>query len=295
VAVLDINFSEASRLFSAGIFAEMSKKGESGVFARLLVELGLSQRLDALSLVRDVFNAVYTHLCTEGNRDEYVYKAALTHKVLLGKHSLNTASMMTEFRVGKSRADIVILNGTATVYEVKSERDSLRRLDSQLDEYRKVFAQVCVLAPETHVDGILAVAPADVGVMCLGKRHRISQVRNPVNNPGRICPIALFEVLRSAEAKQILINLGFEIPAVPNTLLHSVLRNQFEKLNPILLHQEMVKVLKTTRSLKMVGDLLPRLPSSLHLAALMQNVPAKHHENLVKAINTPLSEALNWR
>ncbi|MEI9986083.1 MAG: sce7726 family protein [Aliidongia sp.] len=53
---------------------------------------------------------------------------SVTQKILMGKHSLRTASMLNEFRAGSCKADLVILNGTATVYEIKSERDSLTRL-----------------------------------------------------------------------------------------------------------------------------------------------------------------------
>jgi hypothetical protein len=61
-----------------------------------------------------------------GLRDKYVYKAALTQRVLMGKHSLRTACMLSEFRVGDRKADITILNGTTTVYEIKSDRDWAR-------------------------------------------------------------------------------------------------------------------------------------------------------------------------
>jgi len=87
--------------------------------------------------------------------------------------------MLTEFRVGECKADLAILNGTSTVYEVKSERDSLSRLERQVAAYAKVFASVYVIAAETHVSAVIASVPKDVGVLCLNGRYQISPVREP--------------------------------------------------------------------------------------------------------------------
>lgn len=291
---IEIQLSAASRLFSTAVIKEMSKKGESALFARLVKEAGVQEMVGRNLRVADAFDAVFSFLRAVGNRDEYIYKAALTHKVLLGTHSLNTASMLTEFRVGLSRADLVILNGTATVYEIKSERDSLKRLENQLEAYRRVFAQVCVIASEEYIDRILQLSPPDVGVLALGRRHRITTVRKPQNDPRRICPVTLFESLRISEAKQILRNLGIEIPAVPNTQMHSAIRTEFSRLDPASTHSQMVEVLKASRSLVSLGDLVDKLPSSLHAAALTVSLPRKLHGNLIAAINTPLERALGW-
>ena len=118
-----------SRLFSSAVFREMATKGRSAAFARLFRESSLANSHHSLSRVADAFEAAFTILRAGGCRDEYIYKAALTHRVLLGTHSLKTACMMTEFRVETCKADLAILNGTSTVYEIKSERDSLGRLE----------------------------------------------------------------------------------------------------------------------------------------------------------------------
>ncbi len=104
--------------------------------------------------VRNVFETAFSLLKREGSRHEYIYKSALTHKVLLGMHSLQTASMINGFRVGDCKADVVILNGTATVYEVKSKRDSLTRLERQIATYATMFAKVYVIAAEGRINAV---------------------------------------------------------------------------------------------------------------------------------------------
>ena len=283
-----------TRLFSSGVFREMAQKGQSRLFARLVGLAKVGDRCGSNATVGDAFDSAFHVLKTTGLRDEYVYRAALTHKVLLGTHSLRTACMLNEFRAGTCKADLAILNGTATVYEIKSERDSLTRLANQVENYKKVFAKVYVIAGETHVRGVLATVPEDVGVMCLSRRHQITTVREVTDRPDRICPATVFESLRSAEACAILKDLGVAIPDVPNTLLHAEIRECFRRLRPEDVHFAMVKTLKRTRDLAPLSQLVDRLPPSLHAAALSIRVRRSDHDRLVDAVRTPLGDAMAW-
>ena len=288
--------SALSRLFSASVLREMAKKGNSPLFARLLVDTGLltRQACAAIRTVGAAFEAAFVDLSQLGWRDEYIYRAALTHKILLGVHSLNTASMLTEFRVGTSKADVVILNGTSTVYEIKSERDSLARLENQLSNYRKVFAKIYVIASESHVQEVLNSTSSDVGVMSLGRRNRIRIERKTVDRSSFVCPVTICESLRSAEAATILRNLGVSVPNVPNTMLHGAMRECFTHLAPQDVHEQMVQTLKKTRKLASLSGLVDQMPHSLKPAVLATQVRHADHERLIKAMNTPLDEALTW-
>jgi hypothetical protein len=283
-----------SRLFSSSVVQEMAKKGRSPLFARLARQSRLPMLLSPSACVSALFDAAFALLKREGYRHEYIYKAALTHKILLGIHSLQTASMMNEFRVGECKADLAILNGTATVYEIKSERDSLSRLERQVAAYSTVFAQVYVIAAEGHVQAVAKVVPDFVGIMQLNRRYRISTLREAIDQPERTLPSAIFDSVRSAEARMILSSLGVTIPAVPNTRLHSVLREEFVKLDPVQAHAQMVRVLKRTRNLLPLSTLVDQLPSSLQTAALSVPLRKADHERLVAAVNSSLQDAMGW-
>lgn len=272
----------------------MSRKGRSPLFARLAHESLLFDRAAPSDYVHNLFDAAFSILKKKAHRHEYVYKSALTQNILLGKHSLKTASMLTEFRVGDCKADLVILNGTATVYEIKSERDSLNRLERQVSAYRRVFAKVCVIVGENHVDSVIDAVPGDVGVMCLSSRHQISSVRESLEQPERTSPVAIFDSIRLNEAKQILTRNGLSLPQVPNTELHSALREQFTKLPSEAAHIGMVQVLKQTRNLLPLVDLVGQLPISLQSAALSVPLRKVDHGRLLQAVNTKLSDAIRW-
>lgn len=286
--------SALTRLFSATVFREMAKKGRSGLFRRLIEHTDLFGHTDPRATVGDTFDSAFEILKVAGHRDEYIYRAAISHKVLLGTHSLRTASMLNEFRAGNCKADLVILNGTATVYEIKSERDSLARLANQIENYKRVFATVNVIASEGHIEDVLATVPDDVGVMCLSKRYQITTVRKAVDCPARICPVTVFESLRMAEGVAILRAMGVTVPHVPNTQRHAAMCDLFAALDPVALHVEMVRTLKRTRDLAPLGDLVDRLPNSLQAAALSVSVRRADHPRLVEAIATPLHAAMTW-
>ncbi|WP_459594903.1 sce7726 family protein, partial [Enterobacter hormaechei] len=86
---------------------------------------------------------------------------------MLGKHSLRTACMLNEFRIGSCKAALIILNGTGTVYEIKSERDSLSRLQNQITYSRKAFGKIYVIAGSDHIDDVLKTTESTIGVLSL--------------------------------------------------------------------------------------------------------------------------------
>lgn len=272
----------------------MAGKGRSATFARLIGQTGLLDGSFTGRTVGEAFDAAFARLRRAGARDEYVYRSALTHNILLGRHSLNTASMLTEFRAGSCKADLVILNGTATVYEIKSERDSLARLENQIRHYQRVFAKIYVIAGETHVADVIEAAPSTVGVLSLVRWDRISTIREASDCAASVCPVTIFESLRTAEACQILRNLGVDTPKVPNTQLHGALRERFQGLDSTAVHREMVKALKQTRNLAPLNALVDQLPASLQAAALSIQVRRGDHDRLVRAVSAPFEDALTW-
>lgn len=265
------------------------------MFARLLAEIELfSPDSLASETVSSAFDAAFSLLRRSSMRDEYVYRAALTHNILLGRHSLKTASMLTEFRAGTCKADLIILNGTSTVYEIKSERDSLTRLANQITNYRKVFAKIYVIAGEAHVQNIVESTPSDVGVMSLIRWDRIHTIREAVERYDHICPVTLFESLKVSEARAVLQALGAFVPEVPNTKLRAAMSECFSGLDAAAVHAAMVKTLKASRNSASLADLIDRLPASLQPAALSTHVRHADHERLVRAVRTPLSDAMTW-
>ncbi|MHA6332660.1 sce7726 family protein [Qipengyuania sp. CAU 1752] len=290
----DIQATALARFFSAGVLKELAKLGRSPLFVRLLHESRIPHDPDSAVPVSQLFEQAFDLLKERGNRHEYIYKAALTEKVLLGIHSLQTASMLNEFRIGPCKADLVILNGTGTVYEIKSERDSLCRLNDQIHAYSRVFAKVNVIVGKNHLKAVEKCVPKHVGIQVLSDRYQISSMREAEENASRTEAAAIFDAITLQEAKVILGRAGVSMADVPNTQRYSAWRKQFAQLDPEFAHRMMVKVLKGTRNLQSLESLLEEIPQSLYCASLSARLRAKERGRLVIALQTPLREAIAW-
>ncbi|WOD11147.1 sce7726 family protein [Pseudomonas sp. NyZ704] len=283
----------AARFFSAAVFHELLKSGRSAIFARLVKDQGLDIA-HSTSNVSQVFEYAFSLLKRKVYRNEYVYKTAIAQKVLLGAHSLKTASMIGEFRVGGNKADLVILNGTSKAYEIKSERDKLDRLAAQVVTYSQVFSSVEVLCAEKHLPDVLAVVPDFVGVSVLTDRFQISNFRKSIEEPGRTQPASILDAMTRREAVMVLKRLGIEAPDVPNTQMYAALKSIFESLPSEQIHKQMVHVLKNTRNLSRLVEAVDGLPASLTLYALTVPFGQRGRENLFSAMDTPVLEAIKW-
>lgn len=256
-----------ARFFSTSIIREFSQKRQPIFAQRLAQEAGIKLLADGNYTVRDFFEWAYKILGKMPNRHEYVYKNALADKVLLGTHSLNTSFMLTEFRSGSCKADVVILNGTSTVYEIKSERDGLERLSSQINSYRQIFDRINVIAGENHLTALESTLPNEIGILLLSKRFQIHEYRKAASNLTNVLPSQIFESLQRSEYLEILKQNGIETPNVPNTQIHGLAKQLFCTLSPAKAHQGMVNVLKLSRGSAPLKDFIRAVPKPLKAAA----------------------------
>lgn len=284
-----------SRVFSPAVVKELGKRGSSPLLARLLCESSIPDRLPENATLFDAFDMSYSLLKQMGNRDDYVYRSAIVQKIVLGKHSLKTCTLLHEVRSGKSKADLVVLNGVSTAYEIKSERDSLKRLPSQLQDYRETFAVVNVVTNPEQAEAILSIAPSDVGVIVLSSRFNLRVVREAQNVPERTSPLMMLSTLRVAEAVEVLQQLGVSFPEVPNTERWATLRECFEPLSPIEVQQAFTKVLKESRSSADSQDWIRDVPKPLRAAFLEAGKNPAIRKKLIETSNVSISDVLDWR
>jgi hypothetical protein len=65
---------------------------------------------------------------------------------------------------GRRRIDVAVVNGELAGYEIKSDVDTLSRLQGQADAYGQVLDRASVVVTQRHVDHALAVVPRWWGV-----------------------------------------------------------------------------------------------------------------------------------
>lgn len=89
---------------------------------------------------------------------------------------------------GKVVADVVVVNGELHGYEIKSDRDSLRRLDHQVQVYGQTLDRASVVVGEKFASRAEGLVPSWWGVGVarrVGRRVSISWLRRGDQNPER--------------------------------------------------------------------------------------------------------------
>jgi hypothetical protein len=256
-----------ARMFSGSVISDFVNKRRSEFMEGIIKESNLSRIIEPGMSLGGFYDSIYKHLL-KTYRNEYIYKNAIAEKILLGKHSLNTSFMLTEFRAADCKADTVILNGTSNVYEIKSEFDSLDRLQKQIQAYQKVFDLIHVITSPSQLEKVENVIDSKIGIMVLTERNTIKTIRDPKSGRNQVQPMIIFDSLRKAEYVSIIKDIFGFIPDVPNTLIYKKCKALFCKLSPEKAHDSMVNVLKKRGNSICLKEFILEVPNSLKAASL---------------------------
>lgn len=287
IAPASVSPGPLARLFSIRVWRELGDTGTSRTGAAIIKESScLPQWGQSLSdFLERAFHILATNL-----RSEYVFKNAIAEKILLGKHNLRTATMMTEFRAGTNKADVVILNGCSTAYEIKSERDTMFRLDDQILSYRKVFERVVVVTDSCHVDEVFDRIPADVGVTVLSDRYTLSEQRPPQADWSRLDSGEMFESLRRTEYLKILeTTIGWTSSGIPNGVLHREAKAAFRGIPIGILVPHFVEALKRRGQQDCPCAFLEKMPTALKGLAVSTHLMTVQQQRILAALALPAS------
>jgi hypothetical protein len=114
-----------------------------------------------------------------------------------------------EFWVPQSneRADVAVIGATMEGFEIKTERDSLKRLPRQADAYKRVFDRCHAVLAHRHVDEALEILPPWWGVQVVDNDLTFVTLRSAEPNDG-VDPETLVRLLWRDEAYAALCGLG---------------------------------------------------------------------------------------
>lgn len=106
----------------------------------------------------------YNNLISENLLNETVIKSNfIKHHAL--KKSPNRTITIFELNSANSRADISMINGSSEVFEIKTEYDSLIRLEGQINDYIKLYDYVSMIVPINKSDEVIEVIPDYIGII----------------------------------------------------------------------------------------------------------------------------------
>lgn len=126
-----------------------------------------------------LYSLLYTYY-----KCEYIYLNKFFINEILKNHDENH-TVLTELYVNKSQADLVVINETSTVYEIKTELDTLKKLPKQLKDYTRTFDKVYVITNKFYlrqVRNILKDRFNKVGICILDEDGSLKSIRKSKNH-----------------------------------------------------------------------------------------------------------------
>lgn len=178
----------------------------------------------------ECISEIYQYL-KRNYQNEYYYKNTLLNKLLLGVHSPKTTTALTEVPVGNSKADFILINGKAVVYEIKTALDNFERLDGQLSDYYKAFSRVVLVTSESNFEEAQKrLKDTPVGICILTSRGTLSMRKEPIEYTEELSKSIMFKILRKEEYEHILQGYFGELPQVSQFEYFRACKAKFESI-----------------------------------------------------------------
>lgn len=244
---------------------------------------------DSILTLADIFDFCFDKLKKE-YRNEYFYKNLIANKLLMGRHSLRTSTMLSEFRVGANKADCVIINDISTCYEIKTDFDNLNRLKGQLASYLELFDKVYVVVSDKHLKSVLIAVPEEVGIINLTNKNTLKEIKKAELVKSELNIPMLMHSLRSEEYKDLVESIYGYIPPVSNMEIFSACEELLLSCENGLVRNKYKKTLLKTRNID--KNFVHSLPSSLKITGINSDLKKKHRENLINNIHSTFSKDL---
>ncbi|WP_434690096.1 sce7726 family protein [Glutamicibacter sp. Je.9.36] len=243
------------------------------------------------STLADAYDSAFKYLFLN-RRNEYVFKNQIVSKIVFGRHSPRTASALLELHMGKSIADVVVINGTTTAYEIKTDLDDFSRLSSQLVDYTRHTEHAFVVVSDKRAHLAEQQIPDSVGLYSLRPNGALSLLRPSASHLDRFSTDNLFKLLRTSEAADLLHRVNGYEPDVPSGHLWLRMRELFKRLSIETVHKEVLVQLKKRNSnaTKLVSPL--EFPRSLRALAYSTELSRVGVERVHERLSTRASELL---
>ena len=264
-----------NRLFTRNILERVLHFKDEKLYKKIILEYKINEN-SKTNL--DFFMNIYKYM-SKNYRNEYFYQNTLFNKLLLGRHSLNTTIALTQIPIGNAKADFIMINGKAVVYEIKTELDSFERLENQLKNYYKGFNYVCVVTCEKNYKKLLEMLKGTkIGIYILTSENRLSLRVKPQMNNEYLEHEIIFKYLRKEEFENIVLKYYKELPKVTPVFYYEECFKYIKKIPIEKFYTEAIIQLKKRR--KINQENFDRIPYELKSLIYFYNPSMKEYEKL---------------
>lgn len=217
-------------LFSASLIAKSVAAASPDIVERRIRKHITNIPASQGSRYADFFGLLYQELSSL-YANEYIFKNTIINTVRKDI-KYNDSIILDELTIGKAIADMVIINGEAELYEIKTMLDSPDRLMHQLHSYFKAIPLVNVVIHKTELNKYFKYLHAEsCGILVFSLENGLERIRKAEPNYSSLDHTTIFKLLRKGEYLKI-VNENFNpVPDVPNTEIFQYCLSQVKKMD----------------------------------------------------------------
>lgn len=279
-----IRLRDYSSIFSRRAFTDILEYNDYSHFNWLCSKYEMPQSSTYFDIIKTAYSLISKHY-----RCEYIYKNELI-KLLLNNYGVKNTIYFSEFRVRKSIADIAMFNGESKVFEIKTEYDTPRRLDKQMEDYKGLFDKCFIVIPKSKVNEYCDIVDPLIGIITMeriGGKFQLEELRPAIQNQ-HFDTDALMSCLRIDEYKSIVSSLGFSLDGVAGYDLFKFCRNIISQANTQLVKQYFLSEIKKRKN---NTALLKKYPMSIRQMMLSLNLSKEKADKLLQSLNTNIYQS----
>lgn len=264
-----------NRLFTQYVFQDLVDEKHNDIYRNIVKRyIDDPESKDNGVLISEIYSYM-----SRAYRNEYFYQNTLLNKLLLGKHSVNTTTALTQIPIGKSKADFILINGKAVVYEIKTELDTFERLDTQLSDYYKAFNHVCIVTCESNYDKLCSILGNNsVGIYVLTSKNTLSLRKEPKEKSEHLDYLAIFKVLHKKEFENILLKYHKKLPQTAQVFYYDECFALFKDIPLLKAYNMVLKELKKRN--KIIVEEFNNVPYELKSLIYFTNPSKKDYTGL---------------
>ncbi len=220
-------------------------------------------------------------------QNEYVLKNSFLNESLIAELGKDDTKLFNEFRVGNAIADLVMFNGVSKVFEIKTELDTDKRLNSQLAHYRKLFNEIYLIVPASKIE-MYDDYDSDVGIITFNNHNNTSQKFEsikPATKQLEIDLASLMDILHTEEYKEIVSDFYGYLPQMTSFNQFVICKQYIERIPNSVLNSYFINKMKTRGTVNTMSNRYFKELNQLKLALKMNK---KTQEFFIESLKSPL-------
>lgn len=257
-------------------------------FRSVLSDKNVSLHTTYKSVISDLYQELQaTH------RNEYFYKNELLNSLLIQNGKISSCSALTELPVADSKTDMIFIdeNDVGSVYEIKTELDTLNRLENQIQDYYKAFPYIYVVTSSNHLNQLEQVLEGtNVGIIELTSNNEFVHQKEAAYNASSLSHDVLFRILRKKEFESIVIKYFGKLPDVSDFVYYGTCFELLENLDIVLFQKEVMSCLRKRNLIQDVESFTDNVPYELSFYGYFSKKYRNKWDMLGNFLDTKITE-----